>query len=320
MAALEAELAAVYASRSWRLTRVLRAVSGALPRRGAVNAAATQAAPQGQPDMLERLDSLAAWRSFAQANTARISREAAARIVDAALSNGIVSRFFGSVPASGVSMVGMDAREGLMACNLNSRQRAVLELFAADPRSHSIYGCRIYAHEGVTAFALALRGRYPFFLGSEYAPTAQDAAKFWPVPSVDIARSPFPDASFDVVLSNDVLEHVPELDATLRDTARILKPSGRLIAHFPFLWDSETTQVRAVIEGGAVRHILPPEYHGNPVDTGGGSLVFQLPGWDILARCRNAGFRDARMVFLSSATAGITASEIAGHFVLEAER
>ena len=37
---------------------------------------------------------------------------------------------------------------------------------------------------------------------------------------------------------------------------------------------------------------LPPEYHGNPVDPKG-SLVFYEHGWDILDRCRKAGFADA---------------------------
>ena len=48
-----------------------------------------------------------------------------------------------------------------------------------------------------------------------------------------------PDEVFDAVLSADVLEHVPDIDAALRETVRILKPGGKLLATFPFLFERE---------------------------------------------------------------------------------
>jgi len=44
---------------------------------------------------------------------------------------------------------------------------------------------------------------------------------------------PFDDASFDVVVTNQVLEHVSDLDLSLREIARVLKPGGQLLALFP---------------------------------------------------------------------------------------
>jgi ubiquinone/menaquinone biosynthesis C-methylase UbiE len=41
------------------------------------------------------------------------------------------------------------------------------------------------------------------------------------------------DASFDFAFSNSVLEHIPPLPAVLRETARVLKPGGRLLATVP---------------------------------------------------------------------------------------
>jgi hypothetical protein len=38
-----------------------------------------------------------------------------------------------------------------------------------------------------------------------------------------------------------------------------------------------------------------PEYHENPLDPQG-SLVFYNHGWDILERCRRAGFADAYLL------------------------
>jgi len=41
---------------------------------------------------------------------------------------------------------------------------------------------------------------------------------------------PFPDRSFASVLSNCVLEHIPDLDKTLSEVARVLRPGGRFVA------------------------------------------------------------------------------------------
>ncbi len=52
-----------------------------------------------------------------------------------------------------------------------------------------------------------------------------------------LARSedlPFVDASFDLVISTDVLEHVIDLDATFKEIYRVLKPGGYLITRVPY--------------------------------------------------------------------------------------
>lgn len=47
------------------------------------------------------------------------------------------------------------------------------------------------------------------------------------------SRADFPDAYFDLVLSNQVLEHVNEPEVVIADMGRLLKPGGTLIAAFP---------------------------------------------------------------------------------------
>jgi len=44
---------------------------------------------------------------------------------------------------------------------------------------------------------------------------------------------PFATASFDVILLNEVIEHVADEHATLRETARVLAPGGHLVIYAP---------------------------------------------------------------------------------------
>ena len=78
--------------------------------------------------------------------------------------------------------------------------------------------------------------------------------------------------------------------------------------------------MRARIEDGALVHVMEPEYHGNPIKPDEGSLVFQVPAWDVLNLSRDVGFSHAEIVFWSSHDFAITGAEIAGVFILRARR
>jgi len=335
-------LGAILRSTSWRVTRPMRVlvraarrVLGSTPRTAMAeneSLPARSMSPSSNPrpaaslnlrsgpEVEVHLRSLADWQQWVRDNAGLATTETASRIVADVLRDGLSTPLLGNGSTEAAKLVGEDPRESLIAGGLNARLRGVLQVLSTHDWAHDIWQTRIYAHEALTPFALRLRGMYPRFIGSEYASDEAAAQALWPVPVVDITRSAFPDASFHFVISNEVLEHVPDLDAALLDTARILRPGGQLIATFPFHFNAEGTMVRARLTADGVEHLQPPEYHGNPVDPEGGSLVFQIPGWDILDRCRKAGFADARVVFIISKRHGIIAGGPPGIFVLVATR
>jgi SAM-dependent methyltransferase len=89
----------------------------------------------------------------------------------------------------------------------------------------------------------------------------------------DITALSFQNNSFDLIVSSEVLEHVPQLEKALMETTRVLKVGG---AHLFTVPPRLKTKKRAEVNDGKVVHIEPPDYHLDPL-LPQGILAF----WDI---------------------------------------
>lgn len=129
----------------------------------------------------------------------------------------------------------------------------------------------------------------------------------------DVTRLGFDDARFDRLFSFDVLEHVPDHRAALREFARVLKPGGRAILTVPFDVNAASSLRRASIGAdGAVVHHVEPEYHGDPV-ADAGCLAFHTFSWDLLDDARDAGFEAVDLVLGRDAGGGLRGMQLAIH-------
>ena len=103
----------------------------------------------------------------------------------------------------------------------------------------------------------------------------------------------FSDENFDLVISCDVLEHVPDYKSALNEIFRVTRKKGYFIFTVPFIPTMAKTIVRARVKNNQIEHILPAEYHGDPLDPEKGCLSFYHFGWDLIEDLKDAGFQEA---------------------------
>ena len=205
-------------------------------------------------------------------------------------------------------------REGLLCprCRCNARQRAAARVLLStlvEPNT-----ARTYLTEQASPFFVALRRRVGVLLGSEYArdPRRRLRLSAWlwrqGVPAWvrhrDITALRMDSSTLDAIVSLDVLEHVPDYAAGLREFARVLRPGGVLVLTVPFHERQPGhRQIARIAPDGQVVHDGTPEYHGDPL--GGGVLCFHHFGWSLLEAMRGAGFADATMLRVQDAAVGL---------------
>jgi hypothetical protein len=180
-------------------------------------------------------------------------------------------------------------------CHMRNRMRAALHL--AIQELGVTPDKQIYITEQFGNGYRWLRGHFEHVLGSEYlSPRRGPGSRTLGITHQDVQALSLATASFDCVLSFDVLEHVPNPFAAFASFARVLRPGGRLVMTVPFTIKKYDTTVRAMVhDDGRIEHFLPIEVHGNPTDPVNGALCFRHFGWDTLDQLTEVGFTDARV-------------------------
>jgi SAM-dependent methyltransferase len=91
--------------------------------------------------------------------------------------------------------------------------------------------------------------------------------------SEDLEALTFSNESFDVIITQDVFEHVLRPAKAFAEIARTLKPGGAHVYTVPY-YRGKKTVVRAEPNGNeGIRHLMKPDYHGNPIDAAGSLVV-----------------------------------------------
>lgn len=110
------------------------------------------------------------------------------------------------------------------------------------------------------------------------------------VPSEDLLNLSYEDERFDLVITSDVLEHVPDVERALLEIHRVLKPNGLHIFSVPVIWNKQYSRRRATLRDGELVHILSASHHGSAGAGKSDFLVFNEFGRDFTELCKRSGF------------------------------
>ena len=162
--------------------------------------------------------------------------------------------------------------------SVSGPQPASLRDWATRPEAQSLRVAEINRIEGVHEAISGL----PLLRSSDFAdePSA--------TPSEDLAALSYADASFDLVLTSETLEHVPDLALALSEIRRVLRPGGWHLFTIPVRPGVSATFARARINpDGCLVQLAPPISH-----PGGdwGYPVFTEFGVDVVDVIDRAGF------------------------------
>jgi SAM-dependent methyltransferase len=103
----------------------------------------------------------------------------------------------------------------------------------------------------------------------------------------NIERQTFPDESFDIVITQDVMEHLFHPERAVQEIYRTLAPDGLYLFTVPVYNDLSATVPYASLDSDRIVYHRDPEYHGNPIDDKGSLVTFHyakdlatmLPAW-----------------------------------------
>ena len=189
------------------------------------------------------------------------------------------------------------------ACGASLRVRGIADVLLEHYAERATTLDELVAEERFAAIEIAevnsigtahdVLARHPRLTYSEY-------------PEEDLAALSYGDGSFDLVLTSDTLEHVPDWERALRETRRVLRTGGRHVFTVPAAPSRARTRSR---DG------LPPQYHAQAsgllrlLSRGAREdmLAHTDFGVDLVSRLRDFGFaaeahgEEAALVFCAQA-------------------
>lgn len=168
----------------------------------------------------------------------------------------------------------------------------------------SLAGLPVYELSARGALYRWLQRQQCLLTGSEYFAGVASGDYCDGILCQDVQALSFADESFALCTSTDVFEHVADDCAGFASVARVLRRGGLFVFTVP-LYDAAATveRVRCAADG-TIEHLLPPEYHGDPIGPAGRILVRRSYGRDIVDRLCAAGFASASVVMPAQAWFG----------------
>jgi SAM-dependent methyltransferase len=166
-------------------------------------------------------------------------------------------------------------------CGSIPRERALMyciEKFYPQWKNFSIHE----SSPGNRGASIKLKTCCPNYQASQYFegfPLGENHSSGWR--NEDLENQTWANESFDIVVTQDVMEHIFNPEKAFSEIARTLKPGGAHIFTVPIVNKEKPSRVRATLKAnGEINYLEAAQYHGNPVNPKG-SLVTIDWGYDI---------------------------------------
>jgi len=167
----------------------------------------------------------------------------------------------------------------------------------------------IALREDISVYEMSARGPLFRFLkkyyrqvtGSEYFVDVESGGFKDGVMCQDVQNLSFANESFDLCTSTDVFEHVPNDIEGFTQILRVLKPGGIFLFTVPLSLTEKTVERAKLLSNGEIKHLLQPEFHGDPISESDQILAFRNYGVDIIMRLETAGFSRAEIMMPKTA-------------------
>ena len=114
------------------------------------------------------------------------------------------------------------------------------------------------------------------YSSSHYYPNEETGKRVGDHTNEDLENLTFAPDTFDVFVSQDVLEHVFSPQQAIREMLRVTAPGGVVIFTIPMFRGGPSLQRAERSADGRVRFLHQPVHHGNPVDPSGSLAVWDF--------------------------------------------
>jgi len=158
--------------------------------------------------------------------------------------------------------------------------------------------------------SLRLKNDCGNYISTQYYPNYTFGAIIEGNRNEDLENQTFPDGVFDIVITQDVMEHIYHPEKAFAEIARTLKNGGAHIFTVPIINKHNKTERWATPgENGKPVFIKTPEYHSNPVDPGGSPVTMHW-GFDIADYIKKSSGLNTTIVYIDNLYYGIRAEFI----------
>ena len=148
------------------------------------------------------------------------------------------------------------------------------------------------------------------YIATQYYPDKPPGVEIGGFRNEDLEKQTFKDESFDLVITQDVMEHIFNPQSAFKEIARTLKKDGAHIFTVPIVNKHGKTETWAVKgDDGNPVFLNEPEYHSNPVNPKGSPVTMHW-GFDIIDFIKEKSGMDTKIEYMDNLEHGIRAEFI----------